>query len=216
MSLEWLLSMLESVAADPVLLVLTIVAVSLISEDATTIGTALLVSQGMVDAVTGLVAINLGIIIGDSGLYGLGALGARVRRLKRLVATRKVYRAKRWIGERLGAILLATRFMPGVRLPTYLACGFFGFNFPYFVTVLTVGAMLWTGLVFALILTAGRTILDMLGPWKWLGALVILALGILLPHLLRGRVARAFGVSAPDIEDEETDEGGGNDAEKTG
>lgn len=188
---------IDRISADPYLIWLLLFAFTFINEDIATVSGALLVAEGVIDLPTGYSAINTGIILGDSGLYGLGALAARYRRARALVATRNVYRAKRWIKSRLGPILLSTRFLPGSRVPTYTACGFFGFSFTFFVSVLVVASLAWTAVIFAILVTTGSMILEVLGPWKWAGALGFVALAIFAPRLLGKRLAAKLGVMSP-------------------
>ncbi|GGO09206.1 hypothetical protein GCM10007972_10510 [Iodidimonas muriae] len=196
MDVTWVLETLQMLASQPLFLIGAAIVLSFLSEDAVTVGSALLVSQDLLGLPLAFLAVNIAIIVGDGTLYGAGALAARNRKLRRMVATRRVYQAKRWVEQRLGPILLATRFMPGTRLPTYLASGFFGFPFSFFLMVLTLGSLIWTGFVFSVILIAGKPFLDALGPWKWLGAVIILLCGLLVPHFIGPIVARLMGVGS--------------------
>ncbi|GAK34115.1 hypothetical protein JCM17846_14650 [Iodidimonas nitroreducens] len=194
MDFDWALRIMEHLAGQPLLFIALAIGLSFISEDAVTVGTALLAAQGLIGWPLGFLAVNIAIILGDGALYGAGALAARYRFMRRLVATRRIYQTKRWVEQRLGPILLATRFMPGTRFPTYTASGFFGFSFPFFIAILSLGSVLWTGLVFIVIFYAGKPFLDALGPWKWLGAIIILLFGLVVPHFIGPICARIFGV----------------------
>lgn len=188
------IAFLERLSENPWLLFLVLMGTTLISEDIAIVGAALMVAEGVSDLSWSLFAINAGIILGDGVLYGIGALAARFRRARRLVATRRIHQAKRWIRGRLAIILLSTRFMPGSRIPTYTACGFFGFSFTYFFLVLTVASLVWTSIVFAVVITTGTMVLDTLGPWKWVGAAAFLLAAILVPRLAGKSLARRLGV----------------------
>lgn len=75
-----------------------------------------------------VVAVAGGITLGDIGLYGLGRLARRVPRWQQRLLAGRAQARVRWVHEQLqqnaiSAILLA-RVIPGLRLPTYTACGF--------------------------------------------------------------------------------------------
>ncbi|MGF1607483.1 MAG: VTT domain-containing protein [Rhodothalassiaceae bacterium] len=187
-------TLLEQLAADPWLLFFVLMGMTLISEDIAIVGGALMVAEGVSPLWWSFFGINAGIILGDGVLYGVGAFAARYRRARALVASRRVYRLKRFIRGRLAVILLSTRFVPGSRVPTYTACGFFGFSFSYFFAVLASASLIWTGIVFTVVVTTGAMILETLGPWKWVGALMFILLAIFLPRLTGKRLAQRLGV----------------------
>lgn len=197
LNLESFILLLERLAADPWLLFLVLMAATLISEDIAIVGAALMVAEGLAGLSWAFSAIIGGIVIGDTALYGLGWLAARYRKARALVASRKVYQMKRFVRGRLGLILLSTRFLPGSRIPTYTACGFFGFSLSYFFIVLSLAALVWTGIVFAVVITTGTMVLDSLGPWKWVGAAGFIILIFLFPRLVGQRLARRMGLIAP-------------------
>ncbi|GAB4575835.1 MAG: hypothetical protein Tsb008_17790 [Rhodothalassiaceae bacterium] len=203
MQIERIPEVIAALANDPLLFIGAALLLSLLSEDAVTVGIALLVAEKHVPLPLGFVAVVFALVAGDAALYGFGAIAARSRTLRRKVATRRIRRARRWVERRLKTILLASRFMPGTRLPTYVASGFFRFSFPLFLAMLTLGAVLWSLFVFGTILLAGRPLLDALGPFSWVGALAILAGGLVLPHLLGPAIARWTGIGTPPGEDDE-------------
>ena len=189
MDTAMLMDLATNPATTPLLLVAGLIAATFLSEDAAIIGAAVLAGKGLLAPPLAFLAVNAGILAGDAGLYGLGSLAARQRRLRALVATRRVRRARTWLKGRLTTVLIGTRFVPGTRLPTYTACGFFGLSFTSFMAVLSVASLAWTGFVFAVILSAGIMAFDVLGPWKWLGVAVILSAAMTAPRILGRRWA---------------------------
>lgn len=184
------LAWLQGAAGDPLLLAALVIGFSLISEDATTVGTALLASGGFAHPLYLYLLANLAILIGDSGLYLMGRTGARIRPLRRLLAHRRIYRFRRWLKRHEAAVLIASRFMPGSRLPTYTACGFYRLSFGHFLAWLALGSLAWTALVFLLVGAASATLTLLLGGMRWWLGLGLLAAGLVLPHLLRPLVLR--------------------------
>ena len=179
MDTAMLMDLATNPATTPLLLVAGLIAATFLSEDAAIIGAAVLAGKGLLAPPLAFLAVNAGILAGDAGLYGLGSLAA----------TRRVRRARTWLKGRLTTVLIGTRFVPGTRLPTYTACGFFGLSFTSFMAVLSVASLAWTGFVFAVILSAGIMAFDVLGPWKWLGVAVILSAAMIAPRILGRRWA---------------------------
>ncbi len=110
-------------------------AASMISEDLTCIGVGLLVAQGRVGFVAGAAACAFALWLGDLALYGAG----RFFDLSRFATGAVIGSGPLWI--------LASRFLPGARLPTYLAAGALRYPIGAFAFWLAVGAVLWAPIV---------------------------------------------------------------------
>ena len=99
-------------------------------EDPTSIAVGLFIKAGQIDLFLGVFAVLIGIFIGDLGLYGIGyVLGRRALRWKpvaRWVPTRHVDKLGRWFDQKGWKAVLASRFIPGTRLPLYVAAGVTG------------------------------------------------------------------------------------------
>jgi membrane protein DedA with SNARE-associated domain len=170
------------------------------SEDLTCIGAGVLISQGKLAPVPGVLACLFGIFAGDMLLY-IGGRLAGVRLLRRLPAER-VERASAWLNRRGAGVILASRFVPGMRLPTYLAAGFLRTRFWLFAGHFLLAAAIWTPLLVAasallgagvsrytgaaaafVVLIAAAFAIRKLPPWEfwppWLAYLP------LVPYLLR-------------------------------
>lgn len=128
-------------------------------------------------------ALFLGIFLGDLGLYGLGRAARRFEFARRVLTKKQVRLSKNWIGKRLIITIIAARFVPGLRLPTYAAFGFFKMSFKVFFITCFISIALWTGLVLGSIYTFNMAIGEALGPWKWVGIFVMIALFILGPKI---------------------------------
>ncbi len=161
-----------------------IVAGTFILEDAATAGAALAVQSGGVAMPVALGALYIGIVLGDIGLYGLGRLAAQVPWAARLIPAQRQDRGRAWLERHVFKVVFISRFLPGVRLPTYTACGFLGANFRKFVAAAVGATLIWTSLLFALSLRVGRLLVDYLGPYRWAGFAVFL-----LAIVLAGRLA---------------------------
>jgi membrane protein DedA with SNARE-associated domain len=172
---------------------LAIAAATLVSEDLTTINTGVLIAQGHINASLGLLACFFGIFIGDVLLFLAGRyFGRAVLRcapLKWLLTPAAVERSSAWLQQRGLAVIAISRFVPGMRLPTYFAAGVLQTDFRWFTgyffiacaiwTPLLIGASVWLGgAASANLLTQGRT------QW-WLTLLIGLVLFGVLKLSLR-------------------------------
>jgi membrane protein DedA with SNARE-associated domain len=173
---------------------------TLVSEDLTTIGAASLAREGYLDLWPAIAACAAGVYLGDLGLWFLGRrLGMRVLRLpwvrSRVDQPTLLWAAAR-IDQHLSAAVLASRFLPGTRLPVYLAAGALGRRPLAFAVWSFVAVALWTPLLAAAAIWAGAavaalaleraatTIARLLAAWAMLAAVRLVA-----------RRRRAAGVS---------------------
>ena len=124
-----------------------------VQEDVPTIGAALLASAGKLDWRVAFGACFAGIWVGDALLYllarGAGRPLLATRLAQRFVKTEALARGEQWFAERGTWALVFSRFVPGLRLPTYLAAGFLRVSFPKFLLVTGVAVLVWTAALFA-------------------------------------------------------------------
>lgn len=124
---------------------------TLISEDLACVGAGMLVALGRLDFLSATLSCALGIVLGDIGLFVVGRL-TRTPSINRLpmvarCAARASARTSDWVGRRGTTAILVSRFLPGARLPTYVAAGALGMPTWVFVRALVIAAALWTPLL---------------------------------------------------------------------
>ena len=156
---------------------------TLVSEDLTCIAAGLLVARGSLGFSEAVAACAVGIFFGDLMLYGLGRLGrpwlGRAP-LKWLVTPADVARSSRWFLRRGALVILISRFVPGMRLPTYVAAGLLRTRFWWFTVNLLVPVILWTPLL--------------VGLGRWVGGRVFGSFGLFERYALPGFIALMLGV----------------------
>ncbi|MEE8525276.1 MAG: alpha/beta fold hydrolase [Thermoanaerobaculia bacterium] len=164
-----------------VIALLLIALATLATEDLTCIATGLLVARGAIGFVPGAAACAAGIFFGDLMLYGLGRLGRpwleRVP-LRWFVSPSDVERGTRWFERRGPAVIFLSRFLPGTRLPTYVAAGLMHTRFWWFAIHLFLPVALWTPLLVALSALVGKRFLrqfDLFERYALAGFLAALA-----------------------------------------
>jgi membrane protein DedA with SNARE-associated domain len=139
----------------PALLASTaIILLSFVSEDAATISSALSIFGGPISWPVGFAACFAGIWLGDLGLYSLARCAGknvlRSRWLARLADPATITCCEKTFAQNSTFTLIATRFIPGTRLPTYLAAGLFAMPARRFALITAIGALLWISVFFAL------------------------------------------------------------------
>ncbi len=164
------------------------------SEDAATLGGAALAVAGQLATPLGLAVCFLGIWLGDLGLYAVARYFGRpfLARawVKRRVNQDRLARSEAWWKKRGLLVLLVARFVPGLRLPTYLIAGTLAVPFLSFAAVTALMGLVWVPLVFTLVWAAGTQAVAWYAVAK--GTLIMTAVAILvlvgLPFVFRGRI----------------------------
>ena len=120
-----------------------------------------------------MAALMAGVLLGDLGLYGLGALAARVKWIERLIGPERVEKGREFLNRRIIMAVLISRATPGARLPTYLAAGYVGASFTRFCVAAIPAAMFWTVVLFFAAYGAGAAASEGLADAQWIVAGVL-------------------------------------------
>ena len=91
--------------------------------------------------------------------------------------------------------MLTARFVPGTRIPTYIAAGFFKAHYPKYVLTLVFTASLYIGVVFSLFHTVGAVAGEEAIVWMPLVTITLLAAYILFRWINHRR--KKEGVMTP-------------------
>lgn len=153
-----------------------------ILEDATTMLVGVLSADGFIHIPVALVSLYLGIILGDFGLYFLGYFASSHPWARRFVRHNRYERISSWLEERFEGAVFTSRFVPGLRLPTYTAAGFLKLPFKRFVPPVVIGTLIWTSLFFSVAYLFGNITANWLGVWRWPVALGIIAVWFAINH----------------------------------
>jgi len=169
----------------PWILCLFIFLLTFVLEDVATVSAALLSSYGHVMPEMAYLSLLAGIVLGDMGLYGLGYGASRFKWAKKILERKRVVMVHDWLDSREVLAVLAARFVPGARLPTYTAMGFFKLSFTKFMATVFVASVLWTSLLFAAIYTIGEVFVDQLESLRWPLAIVMIIIVIVMPRIIQ-------------------------------
>lgn len=163
---------------------IAIIFATFVLEDVAIVGTGLLASTGMVDPYLGGFALLIGIILGDFGLFALGRGAAKLPGLRRYVDTRAAQKLKGLGSKRSLSLVFTTRFLPGMRLPTYTGLGYVGASFWRFFYAVIFAVTAWTILLYSIVVVLGRNVLEAAGPWKWGVVLALIAGAFFIERIL--------------------------------
>ncbi|MDE1919520.1 MAG: DedA family protein [Patescibacteria group bacterium] len=117
-------------------------------EDPTAVIVGLLAADGTIGIPIALFSLYVGIIAGDIGLYFLGRLASTHPWLERYVDHELALPFRAWLESRFVLTIFSARFIPGSRLPTYAASGFFGSPLSTFIVTAILATSVWTTFLF--------------------------------------------------------------------
>jgi membrane protein DedA with SNARE-associated domain len=154
-----------------------------IQEDIAVIGAATASLAGAAHTEFILPAILSGLVASDAWKYWMGRLARRYGWAHKFAEKPGVSIAGDLIRKEFLQTMLTARFVPGTRIPTYIAAGFFKANYPRYILTLALTAALYVGIVFGLFHTVGAVAGEEALIWLPIGAVVLLAAYILFRWL---------------------------------
>jgi len=146
-----------------------------VQEDAAVVGAAAASVAGAGDTAALFGLILLGLTLSDVWKYGAGRFGRTHAWARRFAAKPGVEQARGRVVGRLGASLMAVRFVPGTRIPFYVACGFFAAPFAKFVLFLVLSGLAYVALAFGLFHALGEAAGETARAWAPWIALTLVA-----------------------------------------
>lgn len=188
--INFISQLLDAATQSAVLEPLAIILSTFILEDPATILVGILAADKIIPLPEAILSLYAGIVLGDFALYGLGRLAVTHPFVDRLVQHRHLTPYRKLLTNRLGMTVFTTRFIPGARLPTYTACGFFKMPFIPFAVSIILATSIWTTLLFIGAYLFGNLTSDFLGFWRWpIGIGLILAILFFERRSIKKRLA---------------------------
>jgi len=124
---------------------------TLVSEDLACIAAGLMVSEGRAEFLFVTLACLVGIVGGDILLFLVGKFIGRPALskppLRWFLSAEKLQRSSQWLNRNGLAVIFTSRFVPGTRLPTYLAAGMLNTSLWRFALYMLLAAAVWTPLL---------------------------------------------------------------------
>lgn len=158
---------------------------TLVSEDLTCITAGVLAGQGRISLTLAILACIAGIYIGDLMLFLAGRFFGRkalkIFPINLFISESALETASVWLQKKGVWAILLSRFVPGLRLPTYFVAGVARTNFWLFALYFLIASFIWTPILvwFAYKLGAEAVRNSILNSW-WQIALFIIALYLLI------------------------------------
>lgn len=187
MVLPSLTAILAATAGVKFLQSAAIISGTFLLEDAATLFAAMQVAAGALSLPLALLSLYAGIVLGDIGLYGLGRLSATHKWAQKLIPQHRQDLGRDWVKGKVFPLVFVSRFVPGLRLPTYTTLGFLRASFWQFTLAAICATLIWTTFLFYISLRLGVLMAHYLGIWRWVGIAVFLVIIIFI-----GRMAARF------------------------
>lgn len=175
-----------------------------IQEDAAVIGAATASLSGAGPTYLIFVTILAGLSASDVWKYWLGWAGRRYEWAHKFAEKPGVSVAGDLVSRELVKTLFAARFVPGTRIPTYLACGFFKTPYGRFVLWVITTAALYVTIMFLLFHVVGEVAGEQAKFWLPVIALVMIG-GYIFFRYWRHKQNRELGPMTP-LSDEDDDD----------
>ena len=119
-----------------------------VSEDAVCVLAGTSVASGRISFALAVIACFLGIFVSDVMLYLTGRVfGSRILESKapnRFISKRSTEKASQWLNRNAAAAVFISRFISGLRLPTYLLAGALKTHFGEFALYFLIASAIWT------------------------------------------------------------------------
>jgi membrane protein DedA with SNARE-associated domain len=160
-------------------LYLSIFFLPFIQEDAAVIGAATASIMGLAPTSLLVAAILSGLIASDAWKYWVGRLARRYAWAHKFAEKPGVSVAGDLVRREFVQTMLTARFVPGTRIPTYVACGFFKANYLKYILVLIGTASLYVAIMFTLFHVGGAVAGERAKFWLPIIAVALLAFYIL-------------------------------------
>ncbi len=120
-------------------------------------------------------AILTGLVASDAWKYWMGRLARRYEWAHKFAEKPGVSIAGDLIRKEFMQTMLTARFVPGTRIPTYIAAGFFKAHYPKYILTLAFTASLYIAVVFTLFHSVGAVAGEDAIFWLPIGAILLLA-----------------------------------------
>ncbi|ASO30064.1 hypothetical protein CG015_12535 [Vibrio anguillarum] len=161
------------------LLFIGIILLSYLLEDVAIVTAATLALQNLMSPGLALLAIFVGIVSGDLGLYYLGQVAQRVRPLRYQALTNKHFRTvRRKLHHHTFLNLFIIRFVPGLRTVGFTLSGFFSIPLALFLCSVLTATALWTLIVFSTLYYLGSQVWQQSSHYQWI--IIPIAVGLLM------------------------------------
>ncbi len=158
-----------------------------IQEDAALVTAAGLSLQPGANVPAIFLAILVGLFCSDYWKYWIGRWGRTHKKAEAIAGNKRITEAGRLVTKRLAVTVMAAKFIPGTRVPTYVAAGFFKAHHGKFSLVLFLSGLIYVSAAFGLFHMLGEVAGEAASKWVPI-AVIGLVVTILLVQLARHKL----------------------------
>lgn len=172
--LDFLTHFTGSTASSALLLSLAIALCAIFLEDVTTVVVGVLAADGLIPVPIAFMSLYIGIFIGDTSLYLLGAFARTHPRLAHYIDHDFTAPFRSWLLHGYAFKVFSGHFIPGFRFTTYAASGFFRFPLSTYIPMAIAGGLFLETTLFTLSYWFGSFSSKWVGEVRWGIAVVFL------------------------------------------
>lgn len=173
-------------ATSAILLSLAIALCAIFIEDITTVVVGVLAADGLIPVPIALLSLYLGIALGDTVLYSLGAFARTHQRLAHYIDHDFTAPFKSWLEHSYAFKVFSGHFVPGFRFTTYVASGFFRFPLKTYIPMAIAGGLVLESVLFTISYWFGSFSSKWVGEVRWgIAAAFLLVIFFIARHNIR-------------------------------
>ena len=181
--LDFLSQFTGSTAGSIVLLSFAITLCAVFMEDVTTVVVGVLAADGLIPVSVAFVSLYIGIAIGDTALYTLGAFARMHPRLAHYIDHDFTAPFRSWLLHSYALKVFSGHFIPGFRFTTYAASGFFRLPLSTYIPMAIAGGLFLETTLFTLSYWFGSFSSKWVGEVRWgIAAIFLLVLFLIARH----------------------------------
>lgn len=181
---------LAAAAGNPWLQAMILFLGPFVLEEAALMAGALMAAAEELPAWVALGVLYAGIVVSDWALYALGFYAGRSRRLRRFVEEENLARGKDMLHQNLTSALFTARLIPWLLFPVLVSCGFLRVGFSRFAAISAGIALVYSSVLFWLLLAFDVLLLEYLDAWGWVVAIAMIV-GIAVFSHVKGKRQKA-------------------------
>lgn len=169
-----------------VVLLLTVVLFAIFFEDITTFVVGILAADGLISVPAALISLYVGIVIGDTALYTLGAFARSHPRLAHYIDHDFTAPFRSWLEHKYAFKVFSGHFVPGLRFTTFVASGFFRFPLRTYIPMAIAGGVVLMVTLFSVSYWFGSFSSKWVGEVRWgIAGIFLLVLFFIARHNVR-------------------------------
>jgi len=173
---------------------------TLISEDVATITAGIVASEGIIPFWVAVFGVFCGIYVEDVLIFFLGKIGGigllKRRPFRWLIKEKQILQAETLFEEHGGKMIFTSRFLPGSRIPLYVAAGVLNYSSWRFCLYMFIAAAVWTPILAWIAMKLGDVLIGWLKIYEryalpiFIITLLLIWLSIKLFEILATRRSR--------------------------